>query len=88
MPGKWGWCFKRNYCDGIALEKEADHHEDSDDESHYDYDNDNLSDSDLSQSEADSDDWNQLCHPIKLIYFIQQQPPSGVLENTGSKICS
>ena len=48
-----------NYCDGIALEKEVDHHEDSDDESHYDYDDGNSSDSDLSQSEANSDDDNQ-----------------------------
>ena len=48
-----------NYCDGIALEKEVDHHEDSDDESHYDYEDENSSDSGLSESEANSDDDNQ-----------------------------
>ena len=45
-------CFKCNYRDGIALEKEDDHHEDTDDESHYDYENYNFSDSDFAQSEA------------------------------------
>ena len=57
MLRKSRWCFKCNYCDSIALKKEADHHEDSDGDSHYD--DHNFSDSDLSQSEADSDDGNQ-----------------------------
>ena len=48
-----------NFCDGMVLEKEADHHEDSDDKSHYDYDDDNFSDNDLSESEANSNDDNQ-----------------------------
>ena len=48
-----------NFCDGMFLEKEADHHEDSDDKSHYDYDDDNFSDNDLSESEANSNDDNQ-----------------------------
>ena len=52
------WCFKYIYCDGIALEKEADHHEDNGEESYYDYANGNFSDSDLSQSETNSDDGN------------------------------
>ena len=48
-----------NFCDAIVLEKEADHHEDSDDESQYDYDDGNSSDSDFSESEANSDDDSQ-----------------------------
>ena len=59
MPRKWIWHLKCNYCDGIALEKEVNHHEDSDNKSHYDCDNDNFSDSDLSQSEADRADDSQ-----------------------------
>ena len=59
-----------NECDGIALKKEVDHHEDSDDGSHYDYDNDNSSDSDLSESEVNSDDDNHkmLSNKIDLFY--------------------
>ena len=48
-----------NFCNGMVLEKETDHHEDSDDEFHYDYDDDNFNDSDLSESEANSNDDNQ-----------------------------
>ena len=48
-----------NCCDDIALEKEVDHHENSDDESHYDYEDENSSDSGLSESEGNSDDDNQ-----------------------------
>ena len=66
--------------------KKIDHHEGSHDEFHSNYDNENFNGSYL--LEADSNDGNQLCHPIKLIYFIQQQPVSGVIENKGSKICS
>ena len=35
-----------------------------------------------------SDDGSQQWHPIKLIYFTLQQPPSGVVENKISKIYS
>ena len=70
MPRKWRWYFKCNYCDSIALEKEPDHHEESDDESQYDCDNHLFSDSEFLQSEADSHVGCQKYHPVKLVYFI------------------
>lgn len=40
------------------------------------------------QKQIARDDDSQQCDPIKLIYFIPQQPPSAAAENKISKFCS